>query len=914
MAERGVTRTTRSRRVEAGIVLAALLAASVAAWATGFAPFTGDDSASVPRGGTVSVLANGQASVLANDLDLEGDPLTAELAGEPQRGTVALNADGTFLYSHDGSQQGEDQFRYRAFDGTLYSRVTHVRITITEPAIPPQIVSQRYLEVAEEGALEIRVEDLVVLDPDSRFPQDFTLALDDGENYSLTGTGTTVQPDADFNGTLEVPTRVNDGQADSNTFPLKVEVAPVNDAPVAGAPLPAQEATEASPFELEVGPVFSDVDPGDSLIYTATGLPPSGALTLNPSSGSLSGTPQLADVRPEPYSITVTATDTGGASASTVVSLTIEPAEVDLAVAASVEPDPATFGVSPRWTIEIENLGNAGSPRATLSAQWFSAAGFSSGGPLDPPALTLSAPAACTITDNATSHVTIDCELESVPQLSTTSLVMQSTQQAPGDVTLVAQLTAEGNDASDADANDTASASLSLAGRFNESPAQLLEGGGTGLAVGDLDADGLLDVAAVGDRTRVFYNTGQRTLEAGPVLGAGSAGNSIALLDWDGDGLLDIAVADDGRDAVSIYVNDGQRGFVLDAEVPLDGPRSMAALDADGNDVDELFVAGSGGTLVVERDLGARAVHSAPARHVSGADLNGDGFDDLVITDADTRAVHVLTSNGSAFSASTSPGHGRVASTEAHDADGDGAADLLLAVHDATSEVPANVILRNGGNGEFGVWAAFGAAPTAQLLGGDVNGDGYPDLVVLNESGVHQVHMSDSQGQFALQDEFLLTSDARHGRLADIDADGWPDLILGGEGSPTIGFYRNDGTGRFGAGDVTAPVLTLLGEPSVEVQVGGSYTDAGATAMDDVEGDLTSAIVVDNPVDAAVIGTYVVTYSVQDRSGNSADPVERTVTVVPAAETGGGGGGAAGYLLAGMLMLAWLWRRRRTLG
>ena len=80
--------------------------------------------------------------------------------------------------------------------------------------------------------------------------------------------------------------------------------------------------------------------------------------------------------------------------------------------------------------------------------------------------------------------------------------------------------------------------------------------------------------------------------------------------------------------------------------------------------------------------------------------------------------------------------------------------------------------------------------------------------------------------------------------------------------------------------DTTAPVITLLGDDPVEVYEGDTYTDAGATASDDVDGDLTASIVVVNPVDTAVLGTYTVTYNVSDAAGNAATEVTRTVNVV----------------------------------
>ena len=83
--------------------------------------------------------------------------------------------------------------------------------------------------------------------------------------------------------------------------------------------------------------------------------------------------------------------------------------------------------------------------------------------------------------------------------------------------------------------------------------------------------------------------------------------------------------------------------------------------------------------------------------------------------------------------------------------------------------------------------------------------------------------------------------------------------------------------------DLQKPVITLQGEPSVTLAVGESYADAGATALDNIDGDITADIVVDNPVDTGKAGTYTITYNVSDAVGNQADEVTRTV-VVKAAE------------------------------
>ncbi len=92
--------------------------------------------------------------------------------------------------------------------------------------------------------------------------------------------------------------------------------------------------------------------------------------------------------------------------------------------------------------------------------------------------------------------------------------------------------------------------------------------------------------------------------------------------------------------------------------------------------------------------------------------------------------------------------------------------------------------------------------------------------------------------------------------------------------------------------DTTHPVITLAGSGTASVEFRTPYTDAGATANDNIDGNITGSIVTVNPVDTntivfhpaqepgQIVGTYTVTYNVSDSSGNPATQVTRTVNVV----------------------------------
>ncbi len=79
--------------------------------------------------------------------------------------------------------------------------------------------------------------------------------------------------------------------------------------------------------------------------------------------------------------------------------------------------------------------------------------------------------------------------------------------------------------------------------------------------------------------------------------------------------------------------------------------------------------------------------------------------------------------------------------------------------------------------------------------------------------------------------------------------------------------------------DRTPPVITLNGSPTVSQECPANYVDAGATATDTVDGDLTASIVVTNPVDGGTAGSYTIRYNVSDAAGNAAAEVTRTVTI-----------------------------------
>ncbi len=79
--------------------------------------------------------------------------------------------------------------------------------------------------------------------------------------------------------------------------------------------------------------------------------------------------------------------------------------------------------------------------------------------------------------------------------------------------------------------------------------------------------------------------------------------------------------------------------------------------------------------------------------------------------------------------------------------------------------------------------------------------------------------------------------------------------------------------------DTEAPVITILGDNPATHAHGTAYTDAGATALDNVDGNITGDITSTSTVDSDTIGTYYVSYDVIDAAGNEATTAIRTVNV-----------------------------------
>lgn len=105
------------------------------------APISNNNYINVDQGSGQFLLISGQNTVLWNDTDPESGVLTAHLINDVSYGTLNLTSSGTFLYTHNGTDNFTDQFQYRAFDGTSSGNLATAFITINRSPNPVVVIT-----------------------------------------------------------------------------------------------------------------------------------------------------------------------------------------------------------------------------------------------------------------------------------------------------------------------------------------------------------------------------------------------------------------------------------------------------------------------------------------------------------------------------------------------------------------------------------------------------------------------------------------------------------------------------------------------------------------------------------------------------------------------------------------------------
>jgi hypothetical protein len=701
-----------------------------------------------------------------------------------------------------------------------------------------------------------------------------------------------------------------------------------NQPPVVVPPgIPDQQATQGTPFSLDVSVHFTDPD-GDALTFSASGLPPSLSISA---AGLISGTPTTADVRPTPIEVTVTARDPRNAQVSDSFQLFVQAtARADIAVESIVvQPAAALVNETVEWAFTVRNRGPNDGGAIELDVKLAGTPLFLTNNP-------------CTLTESG-DRTALTCAVAPLPAGDSTTVRLTGSASQAGDVfvTAVARATqAVPHDPNPA--NNSAATSASIAEELGTDAAQSMSGTiNIGTAAGDLNADGYDDLAIVtihGEPAGVMLNVAdptalhnalkgpgdsRRGLSSPPLpFGGAAPGHAIALLDFNNDGHLDIATANGPGVANELFVNGGGATFnaFLTLGAAADDSRAIAAGDLTGNGFPDLVFANVGPSRVYLND-GAGQFAPAPSlgdsanrygRDVLIAPLLGSALPDVVLAVGDGPALLYRNLGGGNFDGPVVIDPGPTSSVAAGDFNGICLIDLVFGRDvPGPAGLPSNPVYLNDGMGGFQLAAELGAAETVDVLTADLTGNGVLDLIFINAGGTHQVYAGTGNGQFSLRPRQFVSLDAASAAVGRFSR----DLRLGVAVSGLHGteVFFNDGFGNLGLGVTMRPVIELIGSPQIVLMAGSTYEDPGAVAVDALGQEFPPAV--SNPVNPSVVGTYVVTYTAMDSAGNAAAPVTRTVRVEARDQASGGGGSAIDYvtillLLTALMMRAGIRRRR----
>ena len=680
-----------------------------------------------------------------------------------------------------------------------------------------------------------------------------------------------------------------------------------NSPPFVIAEVPDQQAIEAVFYQLQVAGNFDDPDAGDELRFSVRGLPKGNSLSIDANSGVLSGTPVSSDVRTDPYTVEVTATDLAGASASLSFPLLIfRDNRADIALSISLAENPVNLGETAQWNIRIENRGPGDLVDGQFTANWATSG----------PSLTLTSTDSCPITGNGTSSPQMSCAVGALAAMTSKTIIVEGTQDGDGDNSLIGVVSSDDPILE----NNGDLASSQVVAEFSEGPTQIISMSGAGVDAGDLDGDGAIDIVATAGQTLIFSNNGNRQVNTpGFGLGSDTGGSAVTLLDWNGDSSLDIAVGGLTGRTAEVFVNDGTGGFSSTDQLAggaVGVLNDMIGADLNNDGRSDLLLTGSSGTVIMhsrsEGGFDQTALSTGAGLDLAIADIDQDGDQDLIVVRLSDRAVdlHYNSGDGTTYSL-TRLDHGSVATVSAIDLNGDGAVDLLLGIDGDDLSTPGNKVLYQQANGSFSSGGSFGASPVTALLSGDVDADGWADVVAVNEAGVHQLYLGSSGSGLTLAAEQIVSNGMRRGVLVDFNSDESLDLVMVGRDATVLEIHANNGIGRLGLGDRLAPTLELVGGATIDIPAGQEYLDPGATAIDDIDGDISEKIEVSGIINPSAVGTQTIAYTVADRAGNTTRKL-RTVNVGVNAGTGGSGGGGLAPALIVILTLVAAAKRRRV--
>ncbi len=263
-------------------------------------PIAGDDAYTVNAGETLTTVL-GDNDLLQNDSDADGDTITVSTTpiDNVDNGTLVLNTDGTFTYTPQDGFTGTDQFTYEISDenGSLATAIA--TIDVVTPNSDPVARPDRY-SIGEDGILQGVPGTNGLLDNDTDADGDTlmvnltpTVEPENGLVVLESDGSFTYTPSLDYNGLDSFTYEVMDGNGGSSTATATINIAAINDDPIALRDTYTTDTDVTLTVSIADGVLSNDSDPeSDNLTVSTT---PSmnvsnGTLTLN-ADGSFEYTP-----------------------------------------------------------------------------------------------------------------------------------------------------------------------------------------------------------------------------------------------------------------------------------------------------------------------------------------------------------------------------------------------------------------------------------------------------------------------------------------------------------------------------------------------------------------------------------------------------------------------------------------------
>jgi subtilisin family serine protease len=281
-------------------------------------------------------------AVLANDTDVDGDPLTVTNATDAAHGSTSVNPNGTIHYVPDPDFNGDDSFGYTISDGRGGTDTSPVKVRVAAVNDPPVAVD----DVATTS--EDQAVDIAVVTNDTDIENDVLAVTGTSSavkgTASINGNGTVrFAPAANASGTGSFDYVVSDGHGGTDTGSVTVTISPVNDPPVAVADTASTNEDQA--VDVAVLANDSDAD-ADSLSVTSVSGAVKGTASVN-ANGTVHFVPTANAVGDGYFEYAVS--DGHGGSDTGAVFVSINPVN-DAPVAAN---DSATTGQGVPVTVAV---------------------------------------------------------------------------------------------------------------------------------------------------------------------------------------------------------------------------------------------------------------------------------------------------------------------------------------------------------------------------------------------------------------------------------------------------------------------------------------------------------------------------------------------------------------------------------